>query len=405
MEKMIFRVEWGYWHGYFSKEYLRKMDFSGHISVNGGTLECVEKIVFKHDDWGPHVFSRQYEMLPSNSWNSRIHNWLEGIRFSAYVDESSVIILYTNMIKVKFSVGELIRKRHLVFNPAEKYSYAVIHVEIDDEKTYWFTPKLKDNQTMISFEDFDKNSMIVNMFTLTGKMIARRQNARANFSLNKKSAKAVGSNIQSRLRVRYLLSASDKTEVKIRAIARFKILINGQEVWQNRKFSMWHDVNDQLLEEVWTNIDSATLIDGKNTIEVINEDYFANVIMQNLVIEQNENAHLEVISSPTWVLTGEPFSVTVKSNYASSLIKLNYDKEIFEETINGICEETYPRLKSPGSLNVHEEDKLLLSIGEGEHEFFFVAKKSVNGAAIEFCDEWRNISSQVIIPEVWGFNA
>lgn len=394
------RVEWGCFTPYFDKKYCCEFDFSGNIEVLNGKIKKTEKIEIPFDYWGPYTFSKKFHDIVGEAWESKVCNWMEGIRFTAEVSEISVVKINTETEKVSFNIKDLLEKKHLVFNVGNKYSMAVIHVELDEED--WFLPEVKHNQVIITAKDFKDDNPLVEFFTVKGRLIAPGRCANAMFEYKIGDTQNKETKDLFKIRVRYLINGSSDKEAKARGIAKFRIVINGKEAWMNRKYGMYHDDSSQFLEEVWEEIDSSCLQNGVNTLWVINEDKLLSVVLQSVLFEKKEIKHLAVVVYPQWAIKGKPFSITIRCNTKAALLKTIFSKDEFLEAINPIEVETFPLSKETGDMHPYycnEDD--MIAIGEGEHEFFFVALKPLTEGRIEFYDEWNDTRTTVIIREVW----
>lgn len=392
-------MEWGCWHGYFDKKYCHEYDFSGNVSLSDGTFIGLERIIYPADAWGPYTYSKKFEPFQGSSWDSKILNCMQGFRLSAQVDDETEIFINTKAINVRFRVSDLMKQKHLVFPVGPKYSMAYVNIELNDE--IWYVEKPPKDAAVIYGSDFDQPDRQADLFTVKGRLVPAGESARAYFTIRDEDDGASKRGV--RLGIRFLICRNGQQEEKTaRGVARFAIAINGKEIWANRKFSTFHDTASQFLEEVVEIIPEEAIVSGKNTLEVINKDRNLDVLVQRVTVEQFKIEPLAIAAFPQWVIVNNPFSVSISSGCKSVLLSVKYDEELLSHTINGTGRDSLPQDKSVPGLNpVVTDESRVITVGEGEHEFFFTALKPFRNAVIEFRDEWSGASCKVVIAEAW----
>ena len=111
------------------------LDWSGSLSVSGGSLDSVFKLSYGITNWekGYGGCSREYSRkLESPEWNTDIRpgsgRGLEGIRFFIKGDSSSMITIDTKAGKASFRLGDLLEKEYLEFWFGSQYSFQPVSV-------------------------------------------------------------------------------------------------------------------------------------------------------------------------------------------------------------------------------------------------------------------------------------
>ncbi len=394
MRKFQFTAEWGTWTGYFSKKNLACYDFSGHLEVEGGSVLKVERIRFPEDAWGPFIFSKQYSDYGRTEWKSHLQNWFDGIRVTAWAEDSTVFRIITKEGSVEFSLSELVRKGQIVQHVGEKYSMAILHIE--PALPRWAEAPLKRGETRVYGSCFSGRQ--ADMFGVRGVILPPGETASGKFTLNFPIRSSDRDFISVRCFLRFLISESPDAEKRARGLPNFLLRINGKDVYQNRKFTTYHDTNSQFLEEVPLSLSGDDFTRGENCVELVNQDQKFSVLLEMIRFVPEVRRHMQIVSCPRWILAGVPFRISVRCARGTARIHTEFDPSLFEAAMPGtqisVRHQTYRGKLYP----IPDNEEF---IWEGVHEFFFRARRSFRNGTIRFTDVWSGISSEAVVPECW----
>lgn len=395
MRRFGFTVEWGVWTGYFAEKYLAEHDFSGHLELGNGRVERVERIVFPKDAWGPFIFSKQYEPYGKTEWNSFLRNGFDGVRVTVLAEDDAAVRVSTNSGTLRFTLSELTEKGHIAVGAGGKYSLAVIHAEPEDPR--WRLAPLLPGEARLSGPGFSGRQ--AELFGVSGVLVPPGESASGEFALPLPRAADELERIFVRCHVRFLISESPDSERRARGLPDFSILLGGREAYRNRKFTTYHDTNSQFLEDVEFCLPAEDFVPGKNSAEIVNRDGRFSVLIQMLRFVPEVRRHMQVTSCPKWVLAGTPFCVCVRCLTGAAKLKVEYDPELFGEEMPGTKIEFRHQMYRGKHYPIPENEEFLW---EGEHEFFFVAKRSFRGGTIRFTDVWTGETSEAVVSESWA---
>lgn len=394
MKKFQFTAEWGTWTGYFAEKNLARYDFSGHLETEGGAVLKVERIRFPKDAWGPFIFSKQYSDYGRTDWESRLCNWFDGIRVTAGAEDGTVFRIVTREGSVAFTPAELDREGHIVRHVGEKYSMAILHIE--PARPRWTEAPFREGETRLYGSGFSGRQ--AEMFGVRGLILPPGEKASGGFSLKLPAPSSGSDRVAVRCLLRFLISESPDRETRARGLPDFSLRINGKNVYQNRKFTTYHDTNSQFLEEVPFELSGDDFISGENRAELVNRDGKFSILLQMIRLIPEVRCHMQIVSCPKWALAGVPFRVAVRCTRGTAKIRAEFDPELFEAAMPGtevsVRHQTYR-----GKLHPIPDDEEF--IWEGEHEFFFRAKRSFRNGKIRFTDLWSGASSEAVVPECW----
>ncbi len=396
MYRLTFTVEWGSWTGYFSPEYLPSYDFGGRLEAENGEILGVERIIFPHDDWGPFVYSKRFEPYGRTEWESVTHNSFDGLRVTVMAEDRTVLRIRTHSGEAAFTPPQLRRVGHLVWHAGEKYSMALIHVEPEDPA--WRLALPQQGETRLPGTDFSGRQ--ADFFGVRGVLLPPGGETGAAFDAALPELSPGRWDV--RMQIRFLISQSDGAEVPARGLPLFMVTLNGREVYRNRKFATFHDTASQFLEE-----DEVTLPDGllrpwDNRIQMVSRDERLSVLVQMVRFLPRERRPLRLTSCPRWVVAGEPFCVAVRCTLPSARLHFTFDPAVFSPAMPA-GEIGLRHRMSRGVPNLIPDD--IPYIWEGEHEFFFVAKRAFADGVIEIADAWSGASVRAVIAQGWAFPA
>ncbi|MFA9379474.1 MAG: hypothetical protein ACERKO_00295 [Acetanaerobacterium sp.] len=394
MRPFVFTAEWGTWSGYFAKKYLPIYNFSGHLEIGGGEITGVEKIVFPRDAWGPFIFSKQFRPYGKTEWQSAIHNGFDGIRVTALAEDDTVLSVVTSSAIVSFTPRELREKGHIVGRAGEKYAMAILHIEPDEP--LWREAKWIPGESRLYGRDFACTQ--ADLFGVKGACLPPRTDMTSRFSLPPQETAATDSTFIN-CHLRFLISERPDVEMRARGLIDFSLSINGREAYRNKKFTTYHDTNSQFLEDVSFVLPAQDFIPGENTAVVSNHDDRFSLLVQMLRFIPETRRHMQVVHCPQWVLAGVPFCVSIRCTSGAARIVLDYDPDLFEMEMPGTKINVRHQMYRGKHYPIPENDEF---IWQGEHEFFFVAKKSFQNKPLRFTDEWSKTESIAVVSESWA---
>lgn len=392
--KFWFTAEWGTWTGYFAEKYLARYDFSGHLEIENGTVLKVERIHFPKDAWGPFVFSKQFSDYGKTDWESHVCNWFDGIRVTAEAEDGTVFRIVTNTGSVTFTPHELNEKGHIMQHVGGRYSMAIFHIE--PALPSWRTASLRPGETRMEGSAFSGRQ--ADMFGVRGVILPPGGKASGKLSVWLPEKTCESDCVSVNCLLRFLISESPDGERRARGLPNFIFRINGKDVYQNRKFATYHDTNSQFLEEVPFRLPGGDFLSGANRAELINLDKRFSVLVPMIRFMPEIRHHMQVVACPKWILAGKPFRVVVFCGLMSAKLSLEYDPDLFEdampETDVSVRHQTYRGKLHP----IPDNEEFLW---EGEHEFFFKAKRAFQNGKIRFTDLWSGSSSEAVVKECW----
>ncbi len=386
-------ISWGRWSAYFANKYLPVQDFSGHVSAENGRIGNVERLIFPEDCQGPFVFSKQTRPHGSTSFDSVVQNWFDGIRLTCEGDEDTVIHLHTAMGDLSFSKGELDAQKHLSKLVGGKYSMTLIHVEGEEP---WYLEEFPADEQILKPEDF-VDGAVRTLFRMTGICADPHTTNTAYFTLPALTDRSV-----CRLRYRFLISAQPEKEAQTGGVPHLELRVNGQPVWSNTHFSMFHDTASQFLDEFFIDVQRFCLQEGENCLEIINRDDTYTVLTTLVGVQVRERQPLELSAVPAWGLVGEPVILPLQVNLPSALVDIDYDRSQFVMAMSADTISTRPLQKQLSDLNkigVNQEKKRALKLGC--HTFYFIPLCAARAATITFTDRWSGAQVTATVPEIW----
>ncbi len=386
-------ISWGRWSAYFNTKYLPVQDFSGHVSAENGIIRDVERLVFPEDCQGPFVFSKQTRPHGSTAFESVVHNWFDGIRLTCEGDDDTVIHLHTAMGDLSFSKGELTEQKHLSKLVGGKYSMTLIHVEGEEP---WYLEQFPADEHILKPGDF-VGGAVRTLFRMTGVCAEPHTTNTAVFSLPALTDRSV-----CRLRYRFLISAKPDEEAQICAVPQLELRVNGQSVWSNTHFSMYHDTASQFLDEFFIEVERQHLREGENCLEIVNLDDTCTVLTTLVGVQLREQQPLELSAVPAWAMVGEPVIVPLQVNLPAALVDIDYDHTRFIMALSADTVSTRPLRQQLSDLNkIGVNQEQFRALKSGCHTFYFIPLCAAREAEITFTDRWSGAQVTAVIPEIW----
>lgn len=398
MKDYTINFSWGTWTAYFSEKYLAAYDFSGRICIEQGQIIDTKKICYQPDPWGPFVKSRVYEDYGKLSFESHIRNWFDGLQVLCRGDENTIVTLQTKLGSLSIRPCELEYKKLESREVGEKYSMAVIYAETVEP---WYLADFPESETILRLDRFSDLPQR-DWFGVSGAAVVPTEKIVFPVCLSKPVCHEMES-ILPRFRLRFLVNGEQYKEKAVRGVAHFVISVNQKIVWSNSHFASFHDVDSQFLEEVFFEVPLEYMKDGANEIEIQNYDENLSVLVQLVGIQMDVRQHMQVLACPFWSKTQKPIPVTLWCNELSALVKIEYDTDLFEETVSGETLSKNPLTTPVAGLNligVNESSCCVLN--RGENTFYFVAKKAADHAQIRFVDQWTGTCANAQIAEIWN---
>lgn len=396
MKKFAVNFSWGVWNAYFSEKYLPVYDFSGSVSVENGKISGVSAIEYPPDPWGPFVRSRIFRPQSGTEFTSVVRNWFEGIRVEGEAEETAVVRLRTKMGELAVPIAEL-EKKKLIARPAgERYSMAVLCAQTDES---WYLERFPKDESVVLTERLT-DLPLRDWFGVRGAVALPGKTLR--FSVPLLPLPDGGGEPAASIRLRFLINASPDTEAPARGVAHFLLKVNGRVVWSNSRFSTFHDVSSQYLEEVLIEAD-ASLFAGKSAVlELENRDESLSVLTPLAGVSLTRRRHMEIVSCPSWALVGKAIAVAVWCR-EPALLDVRWDETQFCESVRADAAADRPYASSIAGLRpIGVNECGCRTAVRGKNLFYFVPKKAAAGARIVFTDRWTGESAEAVIGEIWG---
>lgn len=387
---------WGGWTGYFGKRYLPEYDFSGGVTVADGKILTAERIVHPANDWGPFIFSPRFVLQEDARFASVLHNGVDGLRVTAECGEDSVWTLHTAMGDLAVTPRQLKEQGHIMREAGEKYSMAVLLAE-PDEPWYWepFSPE----EQMWLPADFPGREQR-DWFGVHGVLLRPGERLEWPAGVLAQPADPLDSAAM-RVRLRFLLSAEPDREAPVRAVPRLQLRVGGNPVWQSTKFSMYHDVASQFLEEQWVEIPPHLLAEKGSCLCLENQDETVCVLVQRIGMRRVVRRHMAVVDCPSWGRQGCPAAVTIHVNQGA-LVDIAWDRETAALAVRPDTVSPRPYSRKMADLNtIGVNECALRALPPGDHTFSFVLLRPARDFTVTFTDRWTGRSAQAIIPEIW----
>ena len=376
--KVEFFVDWGYRHIYFDEKFLPTLCFDGHVNVKGGKLLDIKRLEFQEDRFGCHVLTPVAVPYGITEWTSTVCNRYDGFAFSVDGDENTTIEIKTVSASGKFTLKELFEKKHLVFDLENPFLLAAMHVYM--QKDEWYLAKQKQGEIRIKGENFSgaQNTF----FGVNGVVVPCGKSVSATFDFFEETTEENELQIQGAIRV--IQSRTENRDLSISGVADFEVLINGNSVYKNSKYSCDWDHQSQHFEETFFSIPTAILQNGKNQVEIVNHDGSIVVLAQMVRLCTKRLEHLQILSCPKWLNKGQVFSVRV--------FALNSAKVLIT------CSEGVVGCDPSGKYEIHENTNNIFT--HGENQYFFKATGK-GKAEITFIDAIMGKKSVAVIEEIW----
>ena len=391
--RIVCDFSWGSWTGYFGKKYIPVYDFSGSVSVEKGRLTDTRKIEFVYDDWGPFVRSRRYKPYGKTAFTSVVQNWFDGIRVVAEGDEDTRLCLNTAMGELCFSVGELWEKKHLSVLVGEPYSMALIHAEGEQP---WYLEEFPPEEK-VYFGSAMSGGQDRDWFGVRGRAMAPGEE----LTLCPEGILLTpGTRLQ--IRLRFLLNGNPEREQQTRDVPHFDLFLNDRPVWSNARFTMYHDVSSQFLEESMIEVEAREEDEPVRRLSLRSRDDKNTVLVQLIGLHRLECPPLELAGCPSWAMAGRPVSITLRVNALSARVEIDFDPEELEFALSTETVNTHPLRQQVADINcigVNEEQIRVLE--KGKHTFCFLPRRAGKNVTVTFTDRWSGTVLQANIPEIW----
>ncbi len=391
--RIVCDFSWGSWTGYFGKKYIPVYDFSGSVAVEEGRLTDTQKIQFAYDDWGPFVRSRQYEPYGKTAFASVVQNWFDGIRVVAEGDENTRLCLRTAMGELCFTAGELWEKKHLSLLVGEPYSMAMLHAEGEQP---WYLEDFPPEEG-VYFGTVMSGGRERDWFGVRGRAMAPGEELTL---CPEGILLAPGTRLQ--IRLRFLLNGDPNRERQTRDVPHFDLSLNDRPVWSNARFTMYHDVSSQFLEESVIEVEARETEEAVRRLTLRNRDDKNTVLVQLIGLRRLECPPLELAGCPFWAAVERPVPITLRVNALSARVEVDYDPEELEFALSPETINTHPLRRQVADINcigVNEERVRVLE--KGKHTFCFLPRRAGKKVTVTFTDRWSGTVLRVVIPEIW----
>ena len=375
-----FIVDWGYRHIYFSEKYLPRLCFDGKIAVEDGTLTDVKRVQFGEDRFGCHVLSPTFNDYGKAEWTSSVCNAYDGFLFVVDGDEKTKITIKTASATAQFSLYDLMKKQHLTFDVENPFTFAVMHAYWKEHE--WYLAERTGDEIRLMGKDFDgeQNSF----FGVNGVIVPCGKRTQGVFSFD--TTKRADEDVEVEGAIRVIQSASEKTDMPVNGVADYEVLINGQSVYRNSKFSCNWDDHSQHFEETFFPVPVHLLQGENNAVQILNHDIERVILVQMVRIFVKKRKHLQIVSCPKWTIKGKVFSVKLYARYPVNA------RIVFKGGV-------YP-CTPDGRVGICASNNNILV--KGENEYFFKTDEYADSAVeIVFIDEKRGVQSVAKIAEVW----
>ena len=374
-----FIVDWGYRHIYFTEKFLPRLCFDGGITLSQGELVDCKRVEFQEDRFGCHVLSPTFADYGKRSWKSTVCNGYDGFLFCVEGDENTEVAIETVSATAKFKIGELLKKQHLVFNTDNPFSFAAMHVYLKEHE--WYLAKQGADEIRVKGSAF--NGKQNSFFGVNGVVVPCGERVQAHFEFSAEKQAETQLKVDGAIRV--IQSASEERDEPLGGVADYEIVINGESVYKNGKYSCNWDDHSEHFEESFFSVPLAALKEGDNLVEIINHDDKRVILAQMVRFFVKEIGHLQVLSCPKWVVKGQVFPVKLYALYPTDL---------HIECKGGVCVCT-----PSGKTAIPATANNILQCGE--NEYFFKATKAGEEIEFSFTDKKRGAKSFARISEVW----
>ncbi|MBQ8229527.1 MAG: hypothetical protein IJZ32_02395 [Clostridia bacterium] len=374
-----FIVDWGYRHIYFTEKFLPRLCFDGGITVSHGQLIDCKRVAFQEDRFGCHVLSPLFSDYGKKEWTSTVCNGYDGFLFCIEGDENTAVAIETVSATAKFTIGELLKNEHLVFDTENPFLFAVMHVYLKDHE--WYLAKQKAGEIRLKGKEFDgrQNSF----FGVNGVVVPCGERVKSSFDFSAEENADEEVKVEGAIRV--IQSQSDVRDEPVNGVADYEIVINGKSVYRNSKFSCNWDDHSQHFEETFFTVPVALLRKNGNAVEIINHDEKKVVLVQMVRFFVEKVQHLQILSCPKWLVKGQVFSVRLYALYPTDL---------HIECTGGVCVCT-----PSGETAIRATANNILQCGE--NEYFFKTTTAGERIEIRFTDKKRGNKSCAVVAEVW----
>lgn len=391
--RIVCDFSWGSWTGYFGKKYLPVYDFSGSVSVENGQLTDTQKMVFAFDDWGPFVRSRRYEPYGETAFTSVVQNWFEGIRVIAQGDKNTRLCLHTAMGDLCVTAGELAEKKHVSRLVGGTYSMALIHAEGEDP---WYRQEFPPEERVYFGGDL-AGGREKDWFGVRGRAMAPGEE----LTLSPENlVLSAGTRLQ--LRLQFLLCGDPEEECPRRDVPHFDLCLNGRPVWSNTRFTMYHDVSSQFLEEILIEVEARETDERVERLVLHNRDERCTVLVPLIGVRKKDCPVLELAGCPAWAVVGRQTAVTLRVNALSARVEIDYDPEDLAFAMSPQTVSTHPLRQQIADINcIGVNEERIRVLPKGKHTFCFLPRRAGRAVAVTFTDRWSGVVLRVEIPEVW----
>ncbi|MBE6365686.1 MAG: hypothetical protein E7053_08075 [Lentisphaerae bacterium] len=294
--QLDFRIDWGYQYLYSRRHYHPFYQWDGSLECDNGRITGTYKLDYPVIWFGPGQCAIETP-LPEARWESTTRRGLSGVRFTAEVEKNAVFHLKTLSGNFDFSAADIVEKGRIEFPVGPKYLGC--HVIVTRTGYYWFQPRIKAGQQVLEADDLSNSVSVRNWARMRTAWVAPGQ--RVSFEFEVPESKA---DFCEELLHVVCMAAPEYTPGAEKPCADYfpiRLYCDGEPVVENTRFYRYHDAVMQLLEDLWLRFKVAP---GRHTFELENGNEKYNFLVNRLILQQSEYAHLQ-FSLPQWALTGE----------------------------------------------------------------------------------------------------
>lgn len=292
--RMDFRINWGYQNLYSRRLYHPTFIWDGSLSCTGGQITEIYQLEYPYSIYGIGHSARQTR-LPSPQWVSRTRRRLAGIRVLAEADADAVFYLHTASVDLSFSVGELQERGRLEFPVGPKYLGCT--VTVTRTGYLWFLPQQREGVTY--WEPDSLGLPVHDWARMRLAWLAPGESVTLSHTVPQQQTDV------SELLLHVVGMATpaydSERETQVNATIPLELYCDGVLVSRFQKYYRCHDINMQLLEDVWTRVRVAP---GVHTLRLRNAGEEICLGISRIGLSQHGYLHGQV-SVPAWALRGE----------------------------------------------------------------------------------------------------
>lgn len=318
-----FRIDWGYQMLYSRRQYHPVYHWDGHLECSdAAAVVNVNLLAYPPVWWGP-CHTAHETRLEKPQWRGTTRRKIAGIRIVAECAPDAVFTLVTLSGTFVFSAQRIMEEGRFSFPVGPKYGFCA--VTVCRNGYLWYRPVPRPGQAV--FEAADLPLPVKNFQRMELAELAPGKSVEFEVALPVVERMNGFCDCLCHLQAMLLKPDFPDGQNHVAAEVPLELLVNGQSVCAFTHYFRPHDLEVQMLEDVWARFPNPG---GASRITLKNGHAEYSVFLSRVTFEQKHTRHLQ-LSLPRWVLAGEKrigriFAVRpdrVKIDYTEGVLEIS----------------------------------------------------------------------------------